>query len=170
MSDKSNHKYEYGCLMLKFQIPNWTSFIENLINPEDIYNDETKSFGLEKEPHVTVLFGLHDYVKPEDFKNILVPIRHIKCKTNKISSFQNNEYDVVKFDIEGNYLHQLNKDLRDTVDYTTSFPDYTPHMTISYVKPGLGKKYSKTLKNSLIITPTSYKYSFPDGTNEEFFI
>jgi len=167
---ENNHKYEYGCLMLKFEMPNWESFIENLIDKDDIYNDASGAFGLEKEPHVTVLFGLHDYVKTDDFKNILIPIRHIKCKTNKITYFENPEYDVVKFDIEGNYLHKLNKDLRDSVHYTTSFPEYHPHMTISYLKPGTGKKYKKILKSPLIITPTAYKYSYPNGEIEEFFI
>jgi 2'-5' RNA ligase len=166
----NNHKYEYGCLMLKFEMPNWTSFIESLVDEDDIYNDDSQSFGLEKEPHVTLLFGIHDYVKSDDFKNILVPIRHIKCKTNKITCFENAEYDVVKFDIEGNYLHKLNKDLRDSVDYTTSFPQYNPHMTIVYVKSGAGKKYKKILKSPLLITPTEYIYSKTDGTKENFFV
>lgn len=170
MSDKRSHKLDYNCLMLKFEIPNWSDFIKSLIKEEDIYNTETNSYGLEYEPHVTLLFGIHDYVKPEDFKNILVPIRHIKCKTSKITSFQNDEYDVVKFDIEGNYLHQLNKDLRDTVDYTTSFPDYKPHMTIFYSKKGSGKKYEKTFSNPILIKPVSYLYSYSNGKKEEFFI
>jgi 2'-5' RNA ligase len=167
---ENNHKYEYGCLMLKFKVPNWTSFIENLIDKDDIYNDDSGAFGLEKEPHVTVLFGLHDYVKTDDFKNILVPIRHIKCKTNKITCFENPEYDVVKFDIEGNYLHKLNKDLRDSVDYTTSFPQYNPHMTIFYSKKGSGKKYEKTFSIPILVKPTSYLYSYSNGEKEEFFI
>lgn len=170
MGEKRSHKLDYNCLMLKFDIPNWSDFITNLIKEDDVYNTETNSYGLEHEPHVTLLFGIHDYVKLEDFKNILVPIRHIKCKTNKISSFQNDEYDVVKFDIDGNYLHKLNKDLRDTIDYTTSFPDYKPHMTIFYSKKGSGKKYEKTFSNPILIKPVSYLYSYSNGKKEEFFV
>lgn len=170
MGDKKSHKLEYNCLMLKFEIPNWTDVVKNLIDVDDIYNNDANSYGLEYEPHVTLLFGIHDYVNSNVFKNILVPIRHIKCKTSNISIFENEEFDVVKFDIDGNYLHKINHDLRNNVDYTTSYPEYHPHMTIGYVKSGTGKKYKKTFKNPLIITPTEYIYGKTDGTKENFFI
>jgi hypothetical protein len=170
MSDKRNHKLEYNCLMLKFEMPNWSDFVSNLIDANDVYNNDENSYGLEYEPHVTLLFGIHDYVGSDIFKNILVPIRHIKCKAPKISIFENKDFDVVKFDIDGNYLHKINHDLRSNVDYTTSYPEYHPHMTIGYVKPGTGKKYKKRLKNPLLITPTEYIYSKTDGTKENFFV
>lgn len=170
MSDKRSHKLDYNCLMLKFDIPNWSDFIKNLVREEDVYNTETNSYGLEYEPHVTLLFGIHDYVNSDQFKKLLVPIRHIKCKAHKISIFENKDFDVVKFDIEGNYLHKINQDLRNNIDYTTSYPEYHPHMTIGYVNPGAGRKYKKNLKNPLLITPTEYIYGKTDGTKETFFI
>ena len=117
-----------------------------------------------------VLFGIHPEVPLSDVKKSLVPIRHIKCKTNIIDIFQTPDFDVVKFNIEGNYLKQMNKKLRETVDYTNDHPEYKPHMTIAYVKSGTGAKYKKTLANLLLIAPTAYIYSHADGTKEEFFL
>lgn len=161
---------KYNCLMLKFDVKNWDSFVHKLIDPNDVYLSEKEGFGIESKPHVTVLFGIHDYVPTADVKKCLVPIRHIKCKTSIIDIFQNKDFDVVKFNIEGNYLKQMNKKLMESVDYTTSHPEYKAHMTIAYVKPGTGVKYKKTLANLLVITPTAYIYSKADGTKEEFFL
>jgi hypothetical protein len=170
MSDKKNHKYDYNCLMLKFKIPNWSSLIENMIDKEDIYDDGSGSYGIESNPHVTILYGLHENVKRTDFEKFLVPIRHIKCKSSKISIFPGSEFDVVKFDIESNYLEKMNSEIRENCDYTTDFPEYKSNMTIAYVKPGTGKKYVKKLRNPLIITPTDYIYSATDGKEETFFV
>ena len=45
---------EYGCLMLKLDIPQW-DLVLNFINKEDINENTDK--GLEEEPHATILFG-----------------------------------------------------------------------------------------------------------------
>jgi len=165
-----NPRNEYNCLMLKFDIKNWDSFVHKLIDSKDIFLTEEEGYGIESKPHVTVLFGIHDYVPLEEIKKCLVPIKFIKCKTQTIDIFSNPKFDVVKFNVEGNYLKQMNATLRDKVDYTLSHPEYKPHMTIAYVKPGTGKKYKKNMSNLLVVTPVSYIYSHADGTKEEFFI
>ncbi len=53
--------------------------------------------------------------------------------------------DVLKFDIKGENLHETNTDLQQ-YPFTSNFPDYHPHMTIAYLKPGSGKRYAKMLK------------------------
>lgn len=161
---------KYNCLMIRFDIPNWDKFVNNLIKKEDIFMTKEDGFGIEDNPHVTILFGIHDYVPLSDVKKSLVPIKHIKCKTRVIDVFPNPQFDVVKFNVEGNYLKQMNKALTNSVDYTTSHPEYKAHMTIAYAKPGTGNKYKKTLSNLLVITPVSYIYSHADGTKEEFFV
>jgi len=49
--------------------------------------------------------------------------------------------------------------------HTTDYPDYHPHMTIAYVKKGMGKKYAEDLKD-FSITPDKFVYSKIDGTNQ----
>ena len=161
---------KYNCLMLKFNVKSWDNFIKKLIDPKDVYLTEEEGYGIERTPHVTVLFGIHPDVALSEIKKHLIPIRHIKCKSSVIDTFQTPKFDVVKFNIEGNYLKQMNKKLRENVDYTNDHPEYKPHMTIAYVNPGNGDKYKKSLANLLLIQPTAYVYSHADGTKEEFFV
>ena len=52
--------------------------------------------------------------------------------------------------------------------YTSNFPDYHPHMTIGYLKPGTGKKYTEKLKNQEYeLTPIYAVYSKPNGEKEK---
>lgn len=46
------------------------------------------------------------------------------------------------------------------LEFTNSYPDYIPHMTVAYLKPGMGKKYTK-LKNPLIgVTQRAKEFTF----------
>lgn len=164
-----NHKFEYGCLMLYFDIPNWKN-VTDIISEEDIYDEPT--YGIETDPHVTLLFGLHDdEVEVEDLKRAVRKYANkpIKVQASGISSFQNENapYDVIKFDIEGDVLHKINKELKN-YPHTSSFPDYHPHMTIAYVKKGKGPKYEKTFEKPLNLTGSKIVYSKPDKTTVDW--
>jgi hypothetical protein len=53
-------KYEYGCVMLMLNVtqPEWYNIIPH-IEENDIYDNESGEFGIETEPHITLLFGLN---------------------------------------------------------------------------------------------------------------
>jgi 2'-5' RNA ligase len=59
--------------------------------------------------------------------------------------------------------------MTENFEYTTDYPDYHPHITIAYLKPGCGKKYAEELKEEKIFEPTKYFYSFPDDRETEYF-
>jgi 2'-5' RNA ligase len=81
--------------------------------------------------------------------------------------FENEKYDVLKFDVNGENLHACNKALKQH-PHTNNFPDYHPHMTIGYLKPRMGKKYTKMLKGQEFeLIPTHAIYSEPDGTKSK---
>ena len=65
VEEGKTHKNIYGALMVKVEHPTWKSEILSMIDKEDIY--DKPDFGLEVEPHVTVLFGFH---KNADFDKI----------------------------------------------------------------------------------------------------
>lgn len=164
---KHNHKNEYGALMLKIEYENWQEILD-LIDKEDLY-DEEPGYGLEKEPHVTVLFGFH---KKTDYNQLKSMVKDkvsdgIEIKVKGITHFETDDYDVVKFDIESKMMHTLNKLMTDNFDYTNSFPDYHPHMTIAYVKKGTGKKYDDKSKE-IKMTSNKFIWSPADG-NKKFF-
>lgn len=166
INENSQSTYDYGCVMLYFDFPQMEK-IHNLISPSDIYTEEgDKTFGLEDEPHTTLLYGLHDGVSDADIDKILSKHTYKVCKIHTPSLFENEKYDVLKFEVSGDNLHETNSELR-KFPHTTSFPDYNPHLTIGYIKKGEGKKYVNMLNksglNEFQLIPQYGVYSKPNG-------
>lgn len=162
-----NRKYEYGCAMLYFAFPEMFK-LHNKITPDDIYTvDGEDTYGLEDEPHVTLLFGLHDNVSTDDIVKVLDKFTFKPCKVHNPSIFKNDDYDVLKFDVQGDSLHEVNK-LLTAYPHTTNFPDYHPHMTVAYIKPGKGQKYADEFKKfkEFWITPRYAVYSKTNGKKD----
>lgn len=160
--------YKFGCVMIYLDIPNWNEII-SFINPEDIYHPEDPSKGLETDPHVTVLYGLHDTVSDSDIQEVVNQIDSSKLnlKINGIGVFENKDFDVVKFNVESDYLHQVNSMFR-SLPYSSDYPDYKPHITIAYVKPGAGKKYEDNSFKYELSNIDKLVYSRPNDEKVEF--
>ena len=47
---------------------------------------------------------------------------------------------MLKVDVEGPQLRALNKRLMDEFGTSSEFKEYKPHLTIAYLKKGMGKK------------------------------
>lgn len=162
--------YDYGCAMLYFSFPEMNK-IHDAINPDDVYTQEgDRSFGYENEPHCTLLYGLHGDVTTENVEKVLGKYTYYTCKAHNASLFENPDYDVLKFDIKGDNLHETNKDLQQ-YPFTSNFPDYHPHMTIAYLKPGTGKRYAKMLNEfEYDLVPQYAVYSKPNGDKDKISI
>ena len=153
--------YEFGCVMLNFQFAHLFS-IHECISQKDLFIDESTK-GFEDDPHVTLLYGLHDIVDVEDIRAIINNYTFGSITLEHISLFENGKYDVLKFDVFGDCLHDINSDLR-LLPHTTNFPDYTPHMTIAYLKSGKGRVYAELLEDkSFEVKPFNVKFSTPFG-------
>jgi 2'-5' RNA ligase len=159
--------------MLHFKFPEMSK-IQDMIDPKDIYEDSSdSSFGLETEPHVTLLYGLHKEISDNDIKFTLKKFQFGPCRLVNPSIFQNPDYDVLKFDVNyatrgGAFLHKANKALKE-FPHTEDFPEYRPHFTIARLKKGKGKKYADALKSSIFTLEPDYaKYSKIDGSDIKF--
>ena len=159
----SKDVYEYGCVMLYLDFPQMEE-IHNSISKEDVYVDEQDpSYGLEKEPHVTLLYGLHKGIGFPDIIRKLKSISFQPPVLGSLSLFENEKYDVLKFDVSGEFLNEANQALR-SFPHTNSYSDYKPHMTVAYLKPGTGKKYiTKTKLEGSTLVPKEFVYSTPSG-------
>ena len=170
LKEQAQPKYEYGCAILYFDFPTIHK-IHDIINHEDVYEDPTNpTFGLEKEPHTTLLYGLHDGVTEQDIKNVLGKFTFGTCTISNASLFENEKFDVLKFDVNGDGLYEANAEL---VKYpnTQTYPDYHPHLTIAYLKPGTGKQYANKLNGQEFeLTPTHAVYSMPNGDKKSISI
>lgn len=169
--EKTGDTYDYGCVMLYFNFDQLEE-IHAKIDQEDLYVEENdRTFGLEDEPHVTLLYGLHNDVTLDRIKNVIGNSTFDKLVLHNVSLFE-NEYDVLKLDIRyptrgGAFLHKCNKDLA-KLPHTNSYPDYHPHCTIAYLKKGMGAKYVEMFNElEYNIEPTHVVYSHADGEKTE---
>lgn len=170
LNESSKSTYEYGCAMVYYDFPQMQQ-LHAEISPEDIYTETgDNTYGLEDEPHTTLLFGFHDDVDPDSILQLCNRYKYPDLKLHNVSCFNNEKYDVLKFDVDSPTLHQVNSELKsEYMDrYTTNFPDYHPHSTIGYIKKGKGQHYVDLFKDrSYIVTPKKLVYSLPSGDKKE---
>lgn len=160
--------YDYGCAMVYFDFPQMQQFHQS-IDESDIFIDSNDpTFGLEKEPHTTLLYGLHsNEIDDARVMEICKSKRVGQLTLTNASLFENEKFDVLKFDVSNPVLAELNAELV-KLPHTTNFPDYHPHATVAYLKPGSGKKYvEKFVGHTYQVTPNKIVYSKPDGTKIE---
>ena len=173
-SDKPDQVYNYGCLMLLLnpnQIPGYAALLA-AFKPADLYeSDKPGEFGIEFEPHVTVLYGFHDEMMATLPRRIMneafLPDDKVALRLTGISNFHNPQYDVVKFDVQSPQLEKLNAAYAKKYPNTNEY-DYHPHLTLAYVKSGKGPEYCKKLwelfgSKAVGLAGMKLAYSRPNG-------
>lgn len=130
-------EYSYSSTQISIPNPLANEIIEwgeEKINDEDIFfNPDKPSIGREDHIHVTVLYGILDN-KADEVKRIVSNYNKFNIHLGEISKFKTHEdFDVLKIDIKGKQLHELNKLLKENIDHTATFYSYKPHLTIAYV-------------------------------------
>ncbi len=156
-------KSKFACVMvpLEGKVRDQLLSLARAVEDEDLGAD-----GREDDPHVTVLYGLHDQ-QPDKVEKLLQRLkRPIKLHLGDISYFSGADsgrnYDVLKVDVTSPDLVRLNELLR-TLPHTSNFPDYKPHATICYLKQGLGPVYEDRLSpHSPQQTVTTDTFIFSD--------
>jgi 2'-5' RNA ligase len=109
-----------------------------------IPESELAADGRETKPHITVKYGLHTE-NADAVANILANEPPIRATIGKVSIFpakEGTDYDVVKMDVDSPDLHRLNAKIAAETKVTDTHPEYKPHVTLAYVKPGEGAKYA----------------------------
>lgn len=117
-------------------------------------------------PHVTLLTG----IKGEDLKTAREKMSDLKSPELEIEGanvFETPTHDVVILDIkkEGP-LNALRSKMQSKVSAKPLFPNYRPHITIGFVKPGLGKSYAKQIGDKLKglkFKPREIQFSNPEA-------
>lgn len=140
--------------MLYFDKVHFNSLVARL----DIDDTYLIDSGVEKDPHVTIVYGIdmEKYGSPEDLEFIKTSIEESGLMTrsfhaNSLSVFKNEEKDVLKLDFKNSKaiekLRSLNSLFTKHFDVKSDFPDYKPHATIAYLVKGMSKQYVQDLQN-----------------------
>lgn len=155
---------EYGAIMIQCPFKNWGKIVSQ-VKEDDLYVDRSESiFGKEVEPHITLLYGLHKDINHRKLIEDLESIKPITIKLKSINLFENDDFDVLKIDVESEHLKKARDLFINKYDNTQPFDDYNPHITIAYLKKGRGYKYVKHNIDKKLKC-TEVKYSPPVGHN-----
>lgn len=161
------NNYRHCCWMLDCPSQKWKDLL-SVISDADVYDNEAGEFGLEHEPHITILFGLKPDVPSTSFEKLTkVYAGPISFKITGISCFEKPEYDVLKFDVESDQLRTLNKFAK-RFPHDEMYPDYNPHMTIGYLKPGAGYKYVRDFHKPMRLKSNKFSYSSPNSNTKRW--
>jgi len=101
------------------------------------------SYAHDLEPHITALYGLHDD-DPEPVRRVVGDFGPIHARVGGVSAFANpgTPYEVLKLDIDSPDLRRMHALMASRLKNTQTHPEYVPHLTIAYLKPGAAKKYT----------------------------
>ena len=114
--------------------------LANSIPDSDLSGD-----GRETKPHVTVKYGLHD-AGPEKLQSWLRDTPPITLTLGKTGFFPpspgSDGNDVVYVEVDSPQLHEANSSISKAFPVTDTHPEFKPHITLAYVKPGAGQKYA----------------------------
>ncbi len=130
---------------------------------KEIPGEDLAEEGREDEIHVTIKYGLHsdDSMRLRD---ILRGIGPVTITLGCVSVFEHEEQDVLKIDVYGADLFNLNRLISESVANTETWPTYKPHLTLAYLKKGKGKKYANDDNfDGIKITFDSLTFSPADG-------
>jgi hypothetical protein len=161
-----NRHVEKGCLMARVDPtygPHIVRIGKTAIPPEILYTDPNDpTYGYDEEPHVTLKYGFIPDLQRKDIASILKGVKPFDIILHSLSQFNNEKYDVVKFDVDKNNptLMELRKRC-DQYPNEDSYPEYHPHMTLAYVQKGSFPHIREGLKIKVPIT--GFKYSGPQG-------
>ena len=154
---------KFGCVMMDSKIDNWKEYHMAGIDEEDVYKKPyDDSYGIEDNPHVTVMYGMHeDEMDEEVFAEVIKKnMKPITLRVDEVDVFENDEYDVVKYNLPVTDELKGYRDLFSKFPNTQTYDEYHPHMTLAYVKPGMGKKYKRKLREPFDVTFTKGVYSW----------
>lgn len=116
--------------------------LQREIDPDDLADD-----GVEKEPHVTIAYGLDNNVDTSRLKLTFALSTPVTFRVEDVSTFTDNpKYDVLKYRVKSGELSYLRRRVREDFGIPGTTYRYNPHVTIAYVKKGKAEKYLKKFK------------------------
>ena len=158
-----NRITEYGCLMALPPIDygyKMVNLAKRLIPVKNLYTDP--SYGhTDQDFHCTLKYGFSPDLMKVDLARILNGMEPFNITLKALNLFENEKFDVVKFEVEPNEtLMELRKRC-DGYKNEDKYPTYNPHATLAYVKKGTFPHIKDNLNIALPIT--RFKYSGPNG-------
>ena len=128
-----------GCLMAmlsKEDTAKILQFSKQLISEDDLYIDENNEYGRETESHVTIRYGFLKDLNDLDVRQLLKGHKPFLVELIGLDKFDPHpKYDVAKFVVSSPVLKRLNE-MSSIYLNENEYGEYSPHLTLGYVKKG----------------------------------
>jgi hypothetical protein len=136
--NKLDEAHSFSCAMLNLNKELSTQiqeFSRKNIKEKDLFMEQG---GFSDRIHTTIKYGLESN-NPKEVANLIKGFGPIEIELGNISKFSTNEeFDVLKIDVDGKKLRELNKLISEKMDNKDAFPKYSPHVTLAYIHKGRG--------------------------------
>lgn len=110
------------------------------ISDSDIFSHiDYPYLGREDKTHCTVLYNIID-TSPEQVQKILLGEPSFEILLGELSVFENDMFDVFKINVSGDGLDRLHRIVRDTFHHDPLYFEFSPHITIAFMKKNKGKQ------------------------------
>ena len=111
------------------------------LTEQELFQDaEDASYGRERVPHVTILYGLYS-TNPDSVREYLLDTEPFEVRLGSVAAFKNCKFDVLKIDVESEGLKNLHEKLTENCGFYFNYPCYKPHITIAYLRCGMTMPY-----------------------------
>lgn len=161
--ERDDHSYSSTQVNLPADTAERVVAMAKAIPDTDIGTDGRAGDSEGSAPHVTVKYGLHT-TDVEKVRKVLANEPPVTVTLGKTSLFSNDDADVLKIDVDSPDLHRLNAKIAKALETTDTHPEYKPHVTIAYLKPGKGKDYAgDDALEGHTVTLDSLRFSTKDG-------
>lgn len=154
-------RHDYGCVMARIDEKAARVILDfnyKVIGDNMIYEEEGHEYGREVQSHITLKYGLVNSYTEEQMKKILQHVKPFDITVKGLSVFENDKYDVIKFDVDGKELRELNE-IFNRLPNHDEHGDYSPHLTLAYIHKGMGKRFVKNPKKMARIKVNMIEYS-----------
>jgi 2'-5' RNA ligase len=175
--EQDKKKYDYVYLSLDFSeiIRDAIEAVQNTIPEDWIYGTSEDGFGKEKEPHVTIFYGLlpSEELNHNQDMQFLHTMQYINSleeepsiTTETVSYFSSEGYDVIIIPVVSPILEKTHAFIKDNFLVEETHDEYKPHITIAYVKKGHAEDYKNIDLHipKIIFSGKEVKYKFTDST------
>ena len=113
-------------------------------------------FEFDKYVHITVSFGINIHTDINLIKEI-VRNRPSYFQLTELSLFENDNFDIIKFDVMSSDLRILNHIIKSKMEVKSTFYNYHPHLTVAYVPKGMGRELIARL-NKLLYEELNFSF------------
>ena len=100
---------------------------------DDMLYREDSFYGIVHNIHITLLSDVIESEK--NIKEVLSELKPFTCTLGLIKKFTtNSKFDVLYIEVKSTNIHDINKKLASQIRNESFYKNYTPHVTICYLK------------------------------------